>query len=552
MARLVAVAGALLPVAAQQAGNFNPEEHVPFPIQACKKGEACTEEATSLTLDSERRWVHEAEEGSMVPCGGLGAWNETLCPDPETCAWHCALDGVDSKMYKETYGVIGTPDGVRINYVTGKDNVGSRVYVMDGQKEEYKVFKLKNREIAFDIDVSQLECGMNAAIYLVEMQANGGQGNHGNMAGAKYGTGYCDARCPAELKFINGKANMEGRGACCAEVDLWEANKLVGAMTMHPCSTEGYHPCTDMECGDGDKHEYYQGVCDKDGCEWNSYRMGNQTFLGPEAVVNTLKPITVVTQFLTEDGTDEGKLSEMRRFYVQDGKKIANSYSSVGGIQGDSITDDFCTKEKEAFLPTRDIGNIEGAYNQFGEKGGLQKVGEAMDRGMVMVLAVWDDTAVKMQWLDSFLPHDLPEGTPGALRGPCDMAYGDPAWMRENLPDQYATFANVQYGEIGSTAQDALSPSKASDEATTKFLTVDDEEAAPSSDSMKVSDIMKLFDQGHMGTPKMVNWHAPAVAMLALLGVAGLAVASSRRSSRLQTHSNELLPTEVDAVLAEE
>ncbi|KAM7207445.1 Concanavalin A-like lectin/glucanase domain containing protein [Naviculisporaceae sp. PSN 640] len=30
----------------------------------------------------------------------------------------------------------------------------------------------------------------------------------GNKAGAKYGgTGYCDAQCPHDLKFINGEAN---------------------------------------------------------------------------------------------------------------------------------------------------------------------------------------------------------------------------------------------------------------------------------------------------------------------------------------------------------
>ena len=34
---------------------------------------------------------------------------------------------------------------------------------------------------------------------------------------------------------------------------------------------------------------------------------------------------TIVTQFITTDGTDNGDLKEMRRFYVQDGRRIANS-----------------------------------------------------------------------------------------------------------------------------------------------------------------------------------------------------------------------------------
>eukprot|EP00971_Amphidinium_carterae_P328116 6459839-Amphidinium_carterae.1 len=42
------------------------------------------------------------------------------------------------------------------------------------------------------------------------MEADGGKGFAGNNAGAKYGTGYCDAQCPHDIKFINGEANSEG------------------------------------------------------------------------------------------------------------------------------------------------------------------------------------------------------------------------------------------------------------------------------------------------------------------------------------------------------
>jgi cellulose 1,4-beta-cellobiosidase len=37
------------------------------------------------------------------------------------------------------------------------------------------------------------------------MDADGGMAKYAsNKAGAKYGTGYCDAQCPQDLKFING------------------------------------------------------------------------------------------------------------------------------------------------------------------------------------------------------------------------------------------------------------------------------------------------------------------------------------------------------------
>jgi hypothetical protein len=52
--------------------------------------------------------------------------------------------------------------------------------------------------------------------------------------------------------------------------------------------------------------------------------MGNESFYGrgPGFVVDTSKPMTQVTQFLTTDGTDDGDLSEIRRFYVQEGRII--------------------------------------------------------------------------------------------------------------------------------------------------------------------------------------------------------------------------------------
>ena len=43
--------------------------------------------------------------------------------------------------------------------------------------------------------------------------------------------------------------------------------------------------------------------------------------------------MTVVTQFITSDGTDNGDLVEMRRLYVQDGKVVQNSFSDVNGKQ---------------------------------------------------------------------------------------------------------------------------------------------------------------------------------------------------------------------------
>lgn len=70
---------------------------------------------------------------------------------------------------------------------------------------EYELFKVLNQEFSFDVDVSNLPCAYNGAVYFTEMAADGGLSKYpNNKAGAQYGTGYCDSQCPHDLQFING------------------------------------------------------------------------------------------------------------------------------------------------------------------------------------------------------------------------------------------------------------------------------------------------------------------------------------------------------------
>ena len=96
------------------------------------------------------------------------------------------------------------------------------------------------------MDVSNLACGLNGTLYFSEMGEDRGMSRFStNKAGAKYGTGYCDAQCPQDIKFINGEANSVGwvasandvnagtgqYGSCCNEMDIWEANVVSAAYT---------------------------------------------------------------------------------------------------------------------------------------------------------------------------------------------------------------------------------------------------------------------------------------------------------------------------------
>merc|ERR1719492_773892 len=92
-------------------------------------------------------------------------------------------------------------------------------------------------------------------------------------------------------------------GNCCSELDIWEANAYSTAFTTHACDTTGPLKCTsdeqcgetpaDCKCCDGRNGlnlpvdcpccKRYTGVCDKDGCDFNHYRMGDPKFFGKGA-----------------------------------------------------------------------------------------------------------------------------------------------------------------------------------------------------------------------------------------------------------------------------
>lgn len=416
--------------AAQQPGTVKENYQLPLPIQQCTN-DGCVEEQTAVTLDANWRWLHDSS--GYENCFKDGGWNSAVCASGAECAAKCAMEGVTEADWTQTYGISSRDGGVRVKFKTG-DNVGSRFYLLD-PSETYKQFKLKNREITFDVDVSTLPCGMNGAVYFSEMSADGGK-SATNTAGSAYGTGYCDAQCPGDVKFIDGEANPEAQGSCCAEMDLWEANNQATAFTAHPCAVDKPYKCKGDEC---------KTICDKPGCDFNSYRLGARSFYGPgqEFAVNTLKPFTIVTQFITADGTDSGDLTEIRRFYVQDGKKIENSKATINGLGNhSSLTDASCTLDKQIF------GEKEDTTAKYG---GLKKMGDAIGRGMTLVLSLWDDGYSHMRWLDSMDPVGGNPEQPGVARGPCSADAGDPSDVRSRHADAYVDYFNFKYGELGST-----------------------------------------------------------------------------------------------------
>jgi len=460
--------------AAQQLGMYKKEEHPKITVATCTKSGGCQTKTKAITLDANWRWVHDARPNKFKNCisGTPPTWDSSICTNATECAENCAVEGVSKTNYEGTYGIKETTNGVSLRFRTG-DAVGSRVYVMEDD-DTYMMFNLLNKEFTIDVEGADLVCGMNSAVYFVEMEANGGKGKKGNKAGASVGTGYCDAQCPHDLKFVEGEANMEdwhqektgpkGKfGACCAEMDIWEANTRATAYTTHACDEPGLLRCTgdgDNKCGDPkedcdccsekdcDCCGRYKGNCDKDGCDFNPFRLGNESFYGkgPSFKVDTSRKVTIVTQFITNDGTDTGDLVEIRRLYVQDGKVIKNANTKyLGNKSFDSITDEMCHAQTKSFG---------AAHDDFTEKGGLRGMGKAIGRGMVLVLSLWDDMLTRMHWLDSSVPEDdpkWPHDRPGVKRGPCPTSGGNPEDLRSKHGMATVTYSNIKLGEIDST-----------------------------------------------------------------------------------------------------
>ncbi|ETM99769.1 hypothetical protein PPTG_18588 [Phytophthora nicotianae INRA-310] len=182
--------------------------------------------------------------------------------------------------------------------------------------------------------------------------------------------------------------------------------------------------------------------------------MGNQTFFGPgsDFTIDTTKSFTVVTRFITDDGTETGALSEITRFYVQDGVSYEMPYATWSGIEDmNSLTESQCSAAKTEF----------GDEDDHKAKGGLEQLSLAMKRGMVLTMSLWTDSAAYCLWLDSDYPVTADVSDPGVARGTCATTTGVPDDVISEQPDATVVFSNIRFGDIGTTV-DGISTSSSS------------------------------------------------------------------------------------------
>ncbi|EHK96098.1 putative endo-beta-1,4-glucanase celB [Glarea lozoyensis 74030] len=301
------------------------------------------------------------------------------------------------------YGVSTDGSSLLLKQLLDGRTVSPRVYLLDEAGEKYDMLKLTGGELSFDVDMSKLPCGMNGALYLSEMEADGGK----ILTLQISGTGYCDAQCYGK-PFVNGVANLKAQGLCCNEMDIWEANLAATSIAPHTCNQTSLYKCSGAECE-------FDGV-------YNPYALGNKDYYGPGLKVDTSRPFTVTTQF---PANENGTLYAIRRLYVQDGKVIQNAALMVDdSVAFDELNDAYCSRP---------------GGGTFMKLGGIPGMGEALSRGMVLIFSVWWDVGGFMNWLDS------------GNTGPCNATEGNPEVIKQIQPDPSVVFSQVKWGEIDST-----------------------------------------------------------------------------------------------------
>jgi cellulose 1,4-beta-cellobiosidase len=303
----------------QRVGTLVSERHPPLRWFRCIADGSCQPVDGELVLDANWRWLHEVS--GTRSCYEGNSWNSDVCRTSQACTANCALEGA---QYRE-YGIIAPATAsdntsviqrLRTN-LDSRYNKGSRMFLLES-RDRYQTFTLLDHELAFDVDLSTVECGINAALKFVPMDADGGQArDKGNEAGAAYGTGYCDASCPRDLHFVPERgANVEqwtpsntdlngGQGywgSCCPQMSVWNSNVHSFSVSTHTCAYPGREEQGPWICeGQAgcdpfyiDPQERGRLSCDYFGCSFNPYRMGNPWFYGKGKRLDTTRKFTYV------------------------------------------------------------------------------------------------------------------------------------------------------------------------------------------------------------------------------------------------------------------
>ncbi|KAF5251178.1 hypothetical protein FANTH_3722 [Fusarium anthophilum] len=306
-------------------GNIE-EVHPPFTWHECIQ-KPCSKYFGAIVLESSLR-----ETNCCAGSFNIKDLHRTHCKkkDKDTCPVDCCIEGADYRAHGiKTEGTSLTMDlGATAPHVP-KDLI--RVMPLK-DTERYPNKPLVRRhdsEYTFDIDVRNVPPGYKARVSLNWMEPDGARTRKkGDKAGAKYGTGYCDAACDKGQRFVEGTANYDGwvpdkhdpmlgagrMSACCHTTVLWEGNIESTDYHWSPCLPPWYHMCDKDKC---------TTKCFALGCRWNPNGNKMKPFYGPGPTntIDSKKTFSVVTQFFIQQTPKVENIFKTRAtYYIQEGK----------------------------------------------------------------------------------------------------------------------------------------------------------------------------------------------------------------------------------------
>ena len=188
------------------------------------------------------------------------------------------------------YVLTTSTKGVTVSGNTITLHGGARVYLGNYPNDTFSTgcfyqADLFGKRLKVNMDLSQVGCNCNGAIYAVSMPAYGSDQRPVPGKGGDY---YCDAN--------------EVGGTFCPEMDISEANKYAMASTPHTCTYDAPH---------------YYPTCDKGGCGANVLQSHPGDF-GPGKEIDTNKPFTLSVSFINDTS---GNLDVVNNYFWQEGRK---------------------------------------------------------------------------------------------------------------------------------------------------------------------------------------------------------------------------------------
>ena len=250
---------------------------------------------------------------------------------------------------------ISVSDGGRRLTLTGGGGLQLATTATAGAEDPsgYYQWMMLGRALSYTVDLSDVGCSCNAALYLVSMPGfNVSSGSVPDPRSAYY----CGAN--AGKPSINTSATS-GRGNYCPEMDIIEANSFAAQSTPHICNGTNRGPG-------------FYPMCDHHGCATAVYNLSKTAMCRSDAcTIDTTRPFRHTVSFPLDPATGELKA-------------ISNAFEQ----EGRTFHFDSCTGGNNAEW----TGGSSAAY--------LNKMESNLRMGMVMDISLWGLSSGGMSWLD--------------------------------------------------------------------------------------------------------------------------------------------------------